>query len=503
MNSPRKAGIYTRISNDKEGAGLGVARQAEDCQELAAELGWDVVTVYEDNDISAYQRKRARTGYQQMLVDLESGRTNAVLAWHTDRLHRRNAELEKFIDLIERTGAKVSTVRGGQVDLATPDGRMMARMLGSIAQREVEHGQDRVRRAKEQAAKAGKWRGGPRPFGYETDGLTIREIEAAAVKRAADNLIAGQSLRSIASELTAQGHRTTSTKSLRLDEINLRNILLRPRNAGFSELRGEIIGKAQWPGILTEETWRAAVSILKDPARRTTTGSTPKWLGSNLFLCGVCKTPVRASMSGDRRRVYRCTNGSHVTRTLAAVDEVVNRVIVNVLRQPETAGLLSSETTTDNVGPLREEAAALRARRDQLALDYAEGNLNGQQVKIATGRMDSRILELESQLAEAGRAAGLADLLAAPDTAQFFLEAPLGRRRAVINALATVSLLPQKRGRPKGWSPERTISIPNQSASHPKESRGECTHNPRHLSRRQRPRARDPTLQHSAVLLRR
>lgn len=453
MDSKRKTGIYTRISNDKEGAGLGVTRQAEDCREMAAQLGWVVVTVYEDNDISAYQRKKARSGYQQMLADLESGRINAAIAWHTDRLHRRNAELEQFIDIIERTGAKVSTVRGGHVDLATPDGRMMARMLGSIAQREVEHGQDRVRRAKQQAAEAGKWRGGPRPFGYEADGLTIREAEQAAVKHAADKLIAGQSLRSIAAELTAQGYRTTSAKSLPLDEINLRSILLRPRNAGFAEYRGEIIGEpAKWPGILTEETWRAVVSILKDPARRTTTGSTPKWLGSNLYICGVCRKPLRASLSSDRRRVYRCINGSHVARTLTAVDEVVTGTIAEYLRQPETAGLLTADTSVD-VGPLRDEAATLRARRDQLPLDHADGNLTAQQVKIATTHLDARILDLESKLAEAGRAAGLADLLAAPDTGQAFLGETLGRRRAVINRLATVVLLPQRKGRPKGWVP--------------------------------------------------
>ncbi|MBA3489531.1 MAG: recombinase family protein, partial [Longispora sp.] len=49
-----RAGIYVRISQDREGAGLGVARQETDCRALCERLGWTVVDVYADNDTSAY-----------------------------------------------------------------------------------------------------------------------------------------------------------------------------------------------------------------------------------------------------------------------------------------------------------------------------------------------------------------------------------------------------------------------------------------------------------------
>ena len=58
-----QAAIYTRISKDREGAGLGVERQRADCQELAGRLRWTVVEVFSDNDISAYSG-RTRPGYQ-------------------------------------------------------------------------------------------------------------------------------------------------------------------------------------------------------------------------------------------------------------------------------------------------------------------------------------------------------------------------------------------------------------------------------------------------------
>src|ERR687887_507586 len=36
------AGIYTRISMDRVGGGLGVERQEQDCRELCARRGWEV-----------------------------------------------------------------------------------------------------------------------------------------------------------------------------------------------------------------------------------------------------------------------------------------------------------------------------------------------------------------------------------------------------------------------------------------------------------------------------
>jgi site-specific DNA recombinase len=83
----RQAAIYCRISDDREGAGLGVARQEADCRERAKRLGWTVAGLYVDNDFSAYSGK-IRPEYRRLLADLRAGVLDAVIAWHTDRLHR-------------------------------------------------------------------------------------------------------------------------------------------------------------------------------------------------------------------------------------------------------------------------------------------------------------------------------------------------------------------------------------------------------------------------------
>jgi site-specific DNA recombinase len=165
-------GIYVRISDDREGAGLGVARQEADCRERAAAIGWWVVELYVDNDLSACSGK-PRSAYRRLLADLEAGPADAVVAWHTDRLHRSPRELEEFIDICERRSVAVETVKSGPVDLGTPAGRAVARTLGAWARYKSEHKAERHQRKAVELAQAGKISGGgTRRYGYEDDRLT-------------------------------------------------------------------------------------------------------------------------------------------------------------------------------------------------------------------------------------------------------------------------------------------------------------------------------------------
>src|SRR3954471_12384066 len=115
---PKLACIYCRMSEDREGGGLGVDRQREDCEELAAALGLNVIRIYADNDLSAYSGK-PRPEYQQMLDDIRAGTYGNVLAWHTDRLPRRPLELEEYIDVCEPRQIVTRTVKAGALDLTT------------------------------------------------------------------------------------------------------------------------------------------------------------------------------------------------------------------------------------------------------------------------------------------------------------------------------------------------------------------------------------------------
>src|ERR1700761_9470309 len=98
MPTPQSVAIYARISKDSTGERLGVERQLEDCRKLAHELGWTVGDEYVDNDVSAFSGK-VRPEYRRMLDDLRARIRDAVIAHHTDRLHRSPTELEEYIEV--------------------------------------------------------------------------------------------------------------------------------------------------------------------------------------------------------------------------------------------------------------------------------------------------------------------------------------------------------------------------------------------------------------------
>ncbi|MFJ1594109.1 recombinase family protein [Kitasatospora albolonga] len=97
------AGIYLRISDDKEDRELGVARQEEDDRRLADQLGVNIVDVYKDNDISASTKKK-RPDYRRLLRDAEAGRIKVIIAYTSARITRRPRENEDLIDLAEHHG---------------------------------------------------------------------------------------------------------------------------------------------------------------------------------------------------------------------------------------------------------------------------------------------------------------------------------------------------------------------------------------------------------------
>lgn len=443
MHTMTTCAIYVRISRDAEGSGLGVERQEADCRALAERLGWSVAEVFSDNDTSAYSGK-TRPGYKAMLQAVETGLVTAVVAWHTDRLHRRAAELEEFVALAERHHLQVQTVTAGTVDLSTASGRMVARMLGAAAQHEIDHARERMARAKAQAASQGLYRGGPRPYGYEPDGVTIREDEAEKLREAARQVLAGRSLTSLAKEMGFVG-----TRGGAMAAQDVRRLLLRPRNAGLLEVDGRITGTACWPPLLDEGTWREVVAVLTDPSRRTTPGPERRHLLSGIAVCGVCKEPLRSHRASRRRLSYSCPS-RHVARSVEHVEEYVREVVCGFLGRPDARDVLTPRPESN--GPLRERARVLRARLAEFEADYAEGLIGARVLREVTAKVEAELNDVEARLAAAAPLPGSA-VLAAPDPAATFLAAPLDVQRALVSRLFTVTVNVGRRGRPKGWRP--------------------------------------------------
>jgi site-specific DNA recombinase len=287
------AAVYCRISRVRRKDGkeetLGVERQEPPCRELAARKGWEVAEVYIDNDLSAYSGKR-RPAYEEMLKAVRDGRVQAILAWDADRLTRQPVENEQIIDLADRYGIQLATVRG-EYDLATSSGRLHFRLKGAIARAESEQRAERLKLKYDQMAQAGEVKNsGVRAFGYERDGVTVREDEAALLRDAAKRMVAGDSARAIIADWDRRGIRTVTGKPW--SATSLRRVLLSPRVAGLRQHRGELLWsvEAKWPAILDRPTWEQIRAIYTDPARKRGGHPYTYLLTGGLARCGKCAT---------------------------------------------------------------------------------------------------------------------------------------------------------------------------------------------------------------------
>ena len=300
----KRAAIYCRISSDRTGAGLGVDRQEEDCRKLAEDKGYEVTAVLVDNDLSASaSSKKTRPEYQRLLGLMRDGSIHAVIAWHNDRLTRSNAELEGYIAASDRI--PTLTVSAGVFDLSTPTGRMQARIVGAVAQQEGEHKADRMRRARLQAAEAGK----PqvtrrRPYGFAWDGLTVIPAEAKVIKDMAARVLAGEGLLSISEALNKQGV-PTSTGS-RWCRTTVMGIMKSARVAGLRSYKGEVVGEALWDAILDRPTWEAVNAAIARPTRAAGWNARVHLL-AGFVTCGACSSPMSSAKNSKGRFSYACS----------------------------------------------------------------------------------------------------------------------------------------------------------------------------------------------------
>jgi len=441
-----RAAVYTRQSVDRAGTGLAVDRQREACERLCAERGWSVERVLSDNDVSA-SSGRPRPAFRELLRLVDDRAVDVVVVWHVDRLVRRLVDLEDVIDRCQRAGVRLASV-SGDVDLGTDAGRLVARILASVARGEVERKSERQKAAQAQAARQGRRVGGRRPFGYEQDGTTVRPDEAAAVRFGYDAVLHGVPLAAVARDwndrglTTGQRRRDGRPSPWRADSV--RACLLNPRNAGIRAYRGEEVGPAVWPALVPEETFRAVVGILRDPRRRTA----PQ--GARALLTGIARCRCGATVHGgrtvDKVRTYRCSAAyGHVSRQAEPVDEFVGAVVVERLSRPDAWQLLHASPSVDT-DALRTEAQAARVRLEQLAVEFADGDLTAGQLRAATERLRSRIADLDARLADAGRVDLLGPLVGADDVRRAWDRLGVERQRPVVEALMSVRLLPPGRG---------------------------------------------------------
>jgi site-specific DNA recombinase len=463
---------YERLSRDKRGLSENVEIQREENREYAAEKGWTVVGEFSDNDISAseYANKKGRPpkkrfGYNALIKAIKAGEVDLVLVTEIPRLYRRMEELLDLIHLAETTPLRgIETTSGNGYDLSTGPGIHNAISAVNNAMVESRQISDRTKRKKKAQAKAGRYHGGKRPYGYEKDGITIVQSEAAVIRAVARRILAGESLKSIARDLNRRGVPTATGKLWH--SAQLRKTVSSHRMKGV-RIHNGVEYPAQWPAIIDPETWERLQLIFRaeDRLGRAKNHSGRSYLLTGTLICGSCGGRLVGNPTGGIRnkgaKRYGCvTRDSRgvqvgcgkVARLAEPLERLVTAAVLDVLDSPQMGQMLASASENHEMRTLVEQYEGHKLKMNDLIEDYASGLLNRDQLAHAKAIVENAMEETARQMEKLQAGSVFASLPPGTSIREAWEEHDDHWRRSLINMLIEkVVVHPGRSGR-KTWT---------------------------------------------------
>ncbi len=300
--------IYARVSRLGDDRQRSTGGQVEDCEARVGERGAQVGEVHIDSGRSAWNPRVKRPDWERLMSRLEAGATGGVVVFDMARFSRRPIEGERLILAAEQ--GLVVLDSEGEYDLTTANGRKTFRDQLNAAAYESDRLSTRVKRGKRVKATRGEPNHSRRPFGFEQDGVTVRESESVVLREMVARVLAGESVDHIARDLNQRGV-TTSTGGMWSRE-SLKQLLLRERNAGQVVHNGVLVGHLPGEPILDCETWERLTTLFT--SRRRGRPNSDVYLCSGIVCCGRCghrltgrpRAGLKPYPDGVIRRQYWC-----------------------------------------------------------------------------------------------------------------------------------------------------------------------------------------------------
>lgn len=471
---PLLAILLLRISDDKSGEAAGVSRQEDDGRRLAERLGWTIgpeeTHLIIENDTSAYKRRKitlpdgttalrtVRPGFRRGLDMLAAGEADGLLAYDLDRVARDPRDLEDLIDVVESKPHRIPVESvSGSLRLASDADVTMARVMVAVANKSSRDTARRVTRKHEELATQGKpGGGGIRAFGYDQNGMTIREEEAEVIRWMAQAILDGGTLVGIAGQLNERG-----VRPVRAEQWNSRSvwsILTGPRIAGLRRFRGAVVGDATWPAVLDRDTWdavRAKISERGDGHNNQLT----RWLTGSLW-CSLSGHPL-VGTSGNAGPRYWCSTPrggcGKISVTASHVEDLVGRRLVELLTEPDLVKRLLVVTSKTSTEEMRTHLADDEGQLKELARMWATRRITLVEYTEARTIIEERIKNARTfALGSAPRV--LRHLLGGDAQTRWDSLAPAERREALRAVIPDgFDVLPLDKDKPRRFDPDRIV----------------------------------------------
>jgi hypothetical protein len=315
--------------------------------------------------LSAWRKGVKRPGWEALLKRVQSGASDGIVVWHTDRLFRQPRDLETLIDLADK-GFRVFSAHGER-DLSNPDDRFILRVEVAHAARSSDDTSRRLRRKFEVMREQHKSLGGARGFGYpgrdllwtpgkdqtrEDAPMVSADLVAAeqqALRDGADDLLAGvASQGKIARRWNEAGLRTVFGNEW--EPISVRTTLSR-------ECLGQTVkfGATVVEPILTDRTFARLTALFAGRKRGRQHGDPDNgavYVCSGTLRCGLCGTKLSGSVlaqqfhaDGTQRAAYYCAKARRgcgmVKADTRRVDTEMRKFVLQRLSDPRHSQAMS------------------------------------------------------------------------------------------------------------------------------------------------------------------
>ncbi len=418
---------YIRVSRvgGREGDSFQAPNQQRDAITAYAKAHGHTVQWLEP-DLDESGSKLDRPAMQKALKQLREGKADGIIAAKLDRLTRSVSDLGRLLETAKAEKWNLIAIDLG-VDLSTSNGKLVAQLLGVVAEWELNRRRDGFAEARAGAIRRGV-QIGPPPAGYRKaeDGSLEPNEHAPAVLAAFELRANGGSWSQVAALLTAASvptHRGREHWSLKAAEKALRNEaylgVVRSGTYRLEEAHEPLVTRALFKVVEKQRQRRAR-----------TRGESEGRLLSGLLYCGECGhilTLDWMTRKGEPYYMYRCRAEGCPARPVIAAKSVEAK-IEGPLRERLAAGDFRIETADDDAAQLRTELETVNAElADWITADVQVSPENWQ---ARTKVLEARVAAAQAALDEV-TVAELADPLPSFETYDLL---PIPLQRQVVDA---------------------------------------------------------------------
>ena len=166
MSEEKKiAGIYIRVSTeDQAREGFSLPEQEKRLRAMCEFKGYEIYKIYKDAGISA-KTGNHRPAFEELKEDIRKKKCNTIVVLKLDRLTRSVYDMEDIMKFLDEKNAYLDCAND-DINTTNANGRMVARLLTTVSQNEIERTSERTKIGLAGAIKVGNIPN-KAPFGYK------------------------------------------------------------------------------------------------------------------------------------------------------------------------------------------------------------------------------------------------------------------------------------------------------------------------------------------------